>query len=380
MDNQRGNVSKAKAALQAKNRFAGFAYKPKAKLVPFGLEETTAPLLSEILAEDASLTDTVKSLMSQAKSAGTMDCYERMTKKFAKFCDEKRYDYPGFTEKAALHFVIQLDKDGATMSSLCQVKPALSLVEKLSGHKESSFTDMVDTMLNAAKRRAAETKPAVMKAGVLPEDVLQRLFPVHYSPHVENTGNADPVMLRTFVRSIVVYFTFCRFNCYSRLRAMDIEDDGQSIQINFPSAKNDQMHKGKTTCLVMNDTEINPVAILRMYFRLCKFKFGAANGDTSLLNCVIRRNKKGWYADGRRGISYSAATKNLRAMMSSIGVNVDRLTDKSVKMLGVTKSLDSGMNTDEVMHQGRWKTASMPLHYKINSTQFKEKIASHVPV
>ncbi len=87
--------------------------------------------------------------------------------------------YPDLTEKVAMHFVIQMDKDGATMSSLCQVKPVLALVEKLAGKKVSSFWETVDTLLTAAKRGAAESKPIVQKAGKLPDDTLQRLYPIH---------------------------------------------------------------------------------------------------------------------------------------------------------------------------------------------------------
>jgi hypothetical protein len=146
-----------------------------------------------------------------------------MTRKFAAFCKAKQCSYPDFTEKAVMLFVVQMDKDGATLATLSQIKPTLSLVEKLTGKQGSSFTDMVDILLNAAKRRAAESKPAIQKAGRLPEDTLQRLYPVHYLPHLRGDKMADPVMLRTFVRTIVVYFTCCRFSCYSRLGAMDFE-------------------------------------------------------------------------------------------------------------------------------------------------------------
>jgi hypothetical protein len=215
--------------------------------MPFGLTAAESPMISEILDNDDSLMSSVKGLMAQAKSDGTMENYERMTTKFATFCGEKGYSYPRFTEKAALHFVIQLDKDKSSWSVLCQVKPALALVEKLAGGTVSVLTSTVDIYLSAAKRRAAEVKPVVQKAGILPDDILVRLYPVCVTPHAEGNQSADPVMLRTYVRAMVAYFTFCRFNCYSKLRACDLEDDGTCIQITFRSAKNDQFHKGQTT-------------------------------------------------------------------------------------------------------------------------------------
>jgi hypothetical protein len=223
-----------------KNRFADFAYKPaRVCNVPFGLEMSASNVLSEILASDSSLTQSVAGLMAQAKAPGTMENYERATKKFEDFCGVKGYEYPNFEEKLVLHYVIQLDNDGSSMVMLCQVKPALQLVEKLSGKKISTWTELVDIFMVAAKRRAASTKPAVKKAGILPSDTLHRLHVVCFTPHMMDNKMADPVLLRTYVRSVVIYFTFCRFNCYSKLRAQDLEDKGESIQITFQSAKND---------------------------------------------------------------------------------------------------------------------------------------------
>jgi hypothetical protein len=370
----------SKNASMGKNRFAEFAYKPaRVNNIPFGLETTTSNILSEILALDGSLTQSVAGLMAQAKASGTMENYERTTRRFADFCGSKGYSYPEFGEKAVLHFVIQLDNDKVSMATLCQVKPALQLVEKLSGRPDSAWTDLVDIFMVAAKRRAASMKPAVKKAGILPPDTLHRLHEVCFIPHVENELAADPVLLRTYVRSVVIYFTFCRFNCYSKLRAQDLEDKGSSIQITFKSAKNDQFHDGKITYLVENESPVNPVRIVRSYFRICGFSFGRESGDVSLLNCVIRRKRTGWTADGRRGIGYTTATKNTREMLAKVGIFSDRATDKSFKMLGVTKTMDQGTALEDVMQQGRWRTVSMPLHYKVNSDQFKERIASNVP-
>jgi hypothetical protein len=380
MEKLSGKLKAAKHAGLKNNRFAEYAYKPvRTYNVPFGLETSSSSILSEILASDSSLTQSVAGLMAQAKAPGTMENYERATKKFENFCGAKGYAYPNFDEKSVLHYVIQLDNDRSSMATLCQVKPALLLVEKLSGKKTSAWTEMVDTFLVAAKRRAASTKPDVKKAGILPSDTLQRLHGVCFTPHMMDIKTADPILLRTYVRSVIIYFTFCRFNCYSKLRAEDLEDNGESIQITFRSAKNDQFHDGKITYLVENESLVNPVRIVRAYFKICGFRFGKESGDSSLLNCVIRRKKTGWTADGRHGIGYSTATKNTREMLAAVGIFSDKATDKSFKMLGVTKTMDQGTALEDVMQQGRWRTVSMPLHYKVNSSQFKECIASQVP-
>jgi hypothetical protein len=381
MDTVRGKMTAAMKANMSKNRFSQFAYKPdKKKIVPFGLEASAAPVLGEILNEDASLMESVTGLMAQAKAGGTIISYENAVRKFKEFCAEKNYSYPEVTEKAVVHYIVQLDKDKAPLSTINQLKPALVLVEQLSGVQNSAFTDTADILLAAAKRRASEIKPPTKKAGQLPDDILHRLFPVCMAPCLKDKISSDPVLLRTYVRDVIIYFTFCRFNCYSKLRAMDLEDNGDSIEITFPSAKNDQYHNKRTTVVVANDTAVNPVEIIRNYFKLCGFKFGRANGDKSYLNCVMRRSKAGWFADGRRSISYATATKNVQDMVSSVGLDATGITDKSFKMLGVTRTVNKGAALDDVAQHGRWITTSMPLHYKHNSIEYKEQIARLVPI
>ncbi len=147
-------MTAAMKANLSKNRFSQYAYKPdRKKIVPFGLEVSAAPVLGEILQEDASLMESVTGLMAQAKAGGTIMSYENAVKKFKEFCAEKNYNYPKFTEKAVVHYIVQLDKDKASLATINQLKPALVLVEQLSGVQSSAFTDMADILLAAAKRR-----------------------------------------------------------------------------------------------------------------------------------------------------------------------------------------------------------------------------------
>ena len=148
----------------ARNRFADFAYKPKKSTnIPFGLETTTAPLLEEILAEDSSLADSVAGLMAQAKAPGTIVSYENAKNKFRDFCLMRGYMYPQFSKKSVLYYILQQDKDNGSLAVLSQIKASLTLVESLSGVKNSAFSETVDIMLTAAKRRAPEFKGSLTR-------------------------------------------------------------------------------------------------------------------------------------------------------------------------------------------------------------------------
>jgi len=360
-----------------------FAYRPKKYRDPvgsFGLDVTKIPVLSEILAENAELVNSATMLYKKARAEGTVKNYQNTAKKFEKFCEKQGYMFPLFDEKAVLHWVLQLTNSKAALSTLCQVRPALALVEKLSGREDTAFSELADTLLGAAKRCAAERKPAVNKAALLPMDILKLMFvKVLGGMRCTDESKIDLADLRTLTRITVVYYTFCRFNCFHQLQARDFEDKGDSIRITFRSAKNDQMHKGNETYVVENDSTC-PVYLLRLYFRICGFQFNFAQNDLSYVNTQVTRSRTGTWAPVKKlRAGYNQSTGKLQELMKKMGMEGKRVTDKSFKMLGVTMALENGLTLEEVMTQGRWRTLSMPLHYKVNSELYKKRIAAKVP-
>jgi hypothetical protein len=61
-----------------------------------------------------------------------------------------------------------------------------------------------------------------------------------------------------------------------------------------------------------------------------------------------------------------------------MGVDGQGVTDKSFKMLGVTKTVEASAAAEEVALHGRWRSLDMPLRYKHNSKEFKLKTATKV--
>lgn len=364
------------------SRFAQFAFKPRDACVPDDESSNTSmsmegkggelDVFQRILGMDSSLGENLAQLKKKAKAEGTLSNYGSLQSKFEAFCAEKGYSFEKFTEQAVLHFILQLDKDGASVAIVCQIKPALSLLEKLAGKEKSAFTATVDAYLEAAKRKAVETKQPVQKAGEVPKDTVEQMIKKYVEPFWEKKKKVDLDAVRTILRVTIVKFTFCRFDCYRQLKACDLIDTEDGIKVNFPRAKNDQWHKGNSSFVV------DPLAV-----RLIKFSFeclGYTMGgtDKSFLNCVLVKKKRGHKVCGTRAISYTHATKRLRFMLQEMGLPTEKVTDKSFKMLGVTSMLEGGATLEEVMHQGRWRTPTMPLQYKVNSDDFKRLIASHV--
>jgi hypothetical protein len=259
--------------------------------------------------------------------------------------------YKDFTEQAVLHFVLKLDADNAVYSVWCQIKPALTLLEHLAGKKDSVFSPLVDTYIEAAKRRAAEAREPAKKAPELPPNLLAELLRKFVRPHQEAGTEPDLSVIRTLLRIVIVRYTICRFNCYNKLRVCDVEDRGDCFRLTFVAAKNDQMHNGSISYIVQQEA----VAFIRYAFQKLGFTPGNRE-DKSFLNCVIKKVKGRQSVVGERRISYSHATSLLRKLVAEAGFEAG----------GVTS-----------IH-GRWRTLSMPLHYKVNSEKYKKDVAKNI--
>ena len=77
--------------------------------------------------------------------------------------------------------------------------------------------------------------------------------------------------------------------------------------------------------------------------------------------------------------SITKAREGLRDLLRETGQAGRGITDKSFKMLGVTRMMEAGATADEAAIHGRWKTASMPLRYKHNSDEYKQGLAGKIP-
>jgi hypothetical protein len=93
---------------------------------------------------------------------------------------------------------------------------------------------------------------------------------------------------------------------------------------------------------------------------------------------MFRKSGSRHYADRKHTRGASLARENLHDLQRRVGQDPTRITDKSIKMLGVTKTIEAGASTREVAHQWRRRTEDMPLCYKHNSLEYKKLIAGKV--
>ncbi len=333
--------------------------------------------ISTALQNDPSLHRSALSCLTASKSTGTVTAYSRELRRIEEFCSARSLPYPHLTTETLAQYILHLDSSDTSFSIIASVKPAVDFLCRTMD-VGSLFTPCLSLILDGARRRASRRKPPVKKAAQLLASDISLVLDKFFLPHIDSPHLIHLVRLRTILRIVLVYHTACRFDCYRRLRACHLELQGPNIYVHFPSAKNDQHHQGRRSAIVASPSVYCPVRIITSCFSVLGLRFGSAAADPSFLNFQARKTPQRLVPIFSRSLSYSEATANLRSLLAASGVHVP-VTDKSVKMLSVTSAFASGASCESVMHLGRWRTPSIPLHYKLNSDSFKETVSAIVP-
>ena len=347
--------------------------------VPLGMNREDISPVDSVLNRHPELQDAMQDLLKGPLAGNTMNTYESAIKKFREFMEINKYSMTAITEETLVHYVAHMHKNKVSHGTLCQTKPAIKLLLQMQTGDAEVFTQRVSRMLDAAIRKAAGEKEVVKKAAQVDFQVLIDMMEKFVNPFSNNIFEADIFKLRTVVRVVTEYYTFCRGADYRELKAKHVEESGPDLMVTFPKAKNDQLHQGKCTLLKANDGPVCPVRAMKLMFKRFEYKFGKEGGDESYLHCRIRRSGGRRVADGKFQASMSLAREELQAIMAAIGRDGSTVTDKSFKMLGVTRTLEGGAKVEDVSLHGGWATLTMPLTYKHNSHEFKKFTAGQIP-
>jgi hypothetical protein len=335
--------------------------------------------LSSVLQVEPTLQASMLACLSAAKSKGTVKNYSATVRRFESFCHLHGHQYPYFTSEAITQFILQQDVRQTGAAFICTIRPALTYLEKAM-NRPTAITPTIGLILEGAKRRARARAGPVKKAQPLePEDLATILLAVF--PPEDTIGLADTVEMRTAFRSMIEYHTLCRFDCFSHLQAKHFELIKDDIMITFPMAKNDQLHQGQQTCLAAAPgSDLCPVRITKLYFRRFFLRFGEKENDSSFVNFQLRHQTMRLVPILNKSICRTTATSDLRKLCAKHGISgADKVTDKTVKVTGVTQAFTLGASETEVCHGGRWKTSAIPLRYKLNTYNFKKTIALKFP-
>jgi hypothetical protein len=104
--------------------------------------------------------------VANGKVRGTMVNYNAAQAKFQEFCLKQGYSFYEIEEQAVVHYVAELNRAQVSYATLCQVKPAIIMMEMYRG-KAVAFTARADRLLEGAKLVAAKRQHPTKKAAAV---------------------------------------------------------------------------------------------------------------------------------------------------------------------------------------------------------------------
>jgi hypothetical protein len=88
-----------------------------------------------------------------------------LVNKFQDFCGKKGYSFKNFNEQTVVHFIMYLDSKNCHFSLIGQIKPAISLLERMRGFEKNSFYTASGHCLRSSKKKSSRVQRAGEKSG-----------------------------------------------------------------------------------------------------------------------------------------------------------------------------------------------------------------------
>ena len=253
--------------------------------IPLGLRQDQVQPVDELAAEFPELKQSMAEVMGSQLAGSTLNNYTSALGRFQDFCTNQGYDYSDLTEKMVIHYVMELNKQKVSYSILCQIRPALNLLEEMHKGCASAFNPRADRMLDRAMCVAATRRQPVKKAAEVDLDWMKKQVAEAVWNKLENNNKVDCYKFRLLLRLVLEYYTLCRLSDYQKLQARHLELVQGGLQITFPAAKNDQMHRGNVTMLEKNWSVICPVRLVSEYCKMLGLRVGGGAGDDRHMFC-----------------------------------------------------------------------------------------------
>ena len=339
------------------------------------------PIIEELLRNDPGKQEHYEVLMRGNLSEATQKIYNVEIRQYRKFCNEKGLILEELREMDILMYIAHLLDKKVSVQKLSKVLPALQAVDSVLNSDSLKITERVKSAFGAAKRERAKFRLPTKKAQLFEYKDLEKAYTKHILPHIENgvmKSSVNVKFARAILRGVIIYHTYCRFSDFRHIKDSHCKLSDNSVEIVFPRSKNDQLFKGSHCVITKRDNNvICPVQFVKLFFKT--FGLSDENPTGKFLNFRYEKCKTGFRVLAGKGLCLSNATRDMREMLNSIGLNGSRYTEKSFKVSGVTASTAAGMTLDEITFHGRWRCSETPRQYRTMSIEYRKGIAQKIP-
>ena len=214
----------------------------------------------------------------------------------------------------------------------------------------------VTRALDGAKRVFGS--PSVPRK-IITKSILHSLIALTFNP------SSTFVIFRTVWRIAMEFYGLLRFSEVSRLTFSDISWTDIGFDIFITKSKTDQTCKGNWVSIASQPgSQWCPVALTRRYLSSLRYTSG-----------FIMPSTKAKLPDNSTPLGYNTALRDLRSVLSSVGIDPSGYGEHSGRRGGTTAAASKGATVNELMIQGRWRSESMPRLYTDNAIKLKRNFA-----
>ena len=240
-------------------------------------------------------------------------------------------------------------KKGVSEQRFGKFTGAFQAIDTVLG-RPSRVNDRVKNAINVARRENSKFRKPTKKAAVFPFQCLVTAYLTFIKPFAmlpERIMRLNIKYCRALFRGICIYTTFCRFCDFKNLKDSDFRDGGSFIEITFPRSKNDQFHRG-SSCVIPcgENVQLCPASYIRWYFDTFGLVFQNPNGF--FVNFRYEKSPNGRRLLKSKNLCKSNSTRDMRDMLTKMGLPGRNYTEKSFKNAGVTAATEAGLQLEEI--------------------------------
>jgi hypothetical protein len=314
-------------------------------------------------------------LLDSSLNPSTIQQYAGAYKRWKTFCSQNGFpEYPAAPEHVASCLSL-VASETQSVSAVERLSAAISFEHRKHFLPSPTLHATCLLLMRAVRKRYGGERHAKEP---LTSDLLCRVIDQLFQlKHGRNGLQAPLVLWRTVWRISMEYHTLGRFSDIVNLKTSSItikEGPTPYMIVRFKGGKTDIFSEGCERIVSSNPTHpiYCPVRLTRLYF----YRLGEGFSGYLVPRLLGGSVKLAQLPDPNRQLSYTTALEDLRALLSSLGLDARLFGEHSGKRGGATSAAAAGMDQPTLQRLGGWKSSQMAAKYTDLNLETRLKMSS----